>query len=226
MAYNFLFKFIVVGDCSVGKSCLLRRFESNEFSNIVPSTIGMEFVRKTINIDDNSIVIQVWDTAGQENMFSLTANYYKSTCAILLVYDVTRRETFFNLKKWMTQIDDNANQTAKRILIGNKTDLDFERIISKSEGEAFGKEHKLPYIETSAKTSKNVIELFNKIAHEVYFDMIKGNIKIDENGTYGIKQGSLTKNFNQISHINRETHIKKTIKLSFNTAVDKTKCCK
>lgn len=191
MSYNYLFKFIIVGDSGVGKSCILHRFETDDFSNMTPSTVGIEYVRKQLNIDNNTVMVQVWDTAGQESMFSLTSSYYKNSCAVLLVYDVTRRETFSHLKKWLGQINDNSNPSARRILIGNKCDLDFERLVSRKEGEAFAKENNLPYIETSAKTAKNVHEMFHQMAHEVYMDVKKGTIKVDDDGMFGVKRGNM-----------------------------------
>ena len=101
MSYHYLYKFIIVGDSGVGKSCILRRFETNEFSEVNPTTVGIEFVRKKVNISNKQIMIQIWDTAGQENMFSLTKNYYKGSCCVLLVYDVTKRTSFEHLKRWL-----------------------------------------------------------------------------------------------------------------------------
>ena len=225
MSYNYLFKFITVGDSGVGKSCLLRRFETEDFSNLTPSTVGIEYIRKNIDIDGNTIMLQVWDTAGQECMFSLTSSYYKNCCAIILVYDVTRRETFVHLKKWLEQINDNSNQTAKRILVGNKIDQDFERLISRKEAENFAKEHNFLYIETSAKTSKNVNELFYQLAHNVYFEMKKGGIEVNDDGMYGIKKGSLTANFNQAKISEKTFNIEGRNKLALKKEEIKSKCC-
>merc|ERR1719322_1707365 len=161
-------KFIIVGDISVGKSSLLRRFESDDFVFTSAPTMGIEFVRKKVKINDAEIMIQVWDTSGEERMFSLTSQYYKSACAVLLVFDVSRQETFSHLKTWIQRVDDNANAQCKRLLIGNKTDLEFQRQVSRQEAESFAKQYGISYVETSAKTARNVFEAFNQIALEIY----------------------------------------------------------
>ncbi len=184
-------KFIIVGNSGVGKSCVLKRFESDTFNDVNPATVGIEFVRKKVNIDGKSIMVQVWDTAGQESMFSLTAGYFKNSCGVILVYDVTNRASFDHLKRWLQQINDNANPSAKRLLIGNKVDLDFQRMVSRSEAEAFAKANGMPYIETSAKTAKNIYEMFNTLTLNVYNDIRENKLVIDDDGRFGVKRGEL-----------------------------------
>ena len=190
--FHYLMKFIIVGDVSVGKSCILKRFESDEFQFTSAPTMGIEFVRKPVQIDNNQIMIQIWDTSGEEKMFSMTASYFKNTCGVLLVFDVTRKETFEHLKLWLKKIGDNANPTCRKILIGNKVDLDFQRIVSKQEAETFAKQNGLTYIETSAKTSKNIFEAFNTLALHVSNDVKSGLIVADRDGRYGVKKGDLS----------------------------------
>ena len=189
--FHYLMKFIIVGDVSVGKSCILKRFESDEFQFTSSPTMGIEFVRKPLQIDNNQIMIQIWDTSGEEKMFSMTSSYFKNTCGVLLVFDVTRKETFDHLKIWMQKIGDHANPYCKKILIGNKVDLEFQRIISKSEAESFAKQYGLTYLETSAKTSKNVFEAFNMLALNVANEVKSGRIQVDRDGRYGVKKGDL-----------------------------------
>ena len=189
--YHYLMKFIIVGDVSVGKSCILKRFENDEFNFTNPPTMGIEFVRKQISIDNNKVMIQVWDTSGEEKMFSLTSQYYKNSCGVLLVFDVTRKETFDHLKIWLQKINDNAHPSCRKILIGNKVDLEFQRVISKSEAESLAKQNGMIYVETSAKTSKNVYEVFNNLALTVFNDIKAGKIEVDEDGRWGVKRGDL-----------------------------------
>ena len=191
MSYHYLMKFIIVGDSGVGKSCILKRFESDSFNDVNPATVGIEFVRKKVNIDEKSIMVQVWDTAGQESMFSLTAGYFKNSCGVILVFDVTNRASFEHLKRWLDQINNNANSSARRVLIGNKVDLDFQRMVSRADAEKFAKENNMPYIETSAKTAKNIYEMFNMLTLTVYTDIRENKIAIDEDGRYGVKRGEL-----------------------------------
>jgi len=189
--YHYMMRFIIVGDVSVGKSCILKRFESDDFQFTSAPTMGIEFIRKPMTIENNQLMIQVWDTSGEEKMFSMTSSYYKNTCGVILVFDVTRKETFDHLKTWVQKINDHAHQSSRRILIGNKVDLEFQRVISKNEAETFAKQNNLQYLETSAKTSKNVYEAFNLLALNVFNDAKAGKIMVTKDGTYGLKKGDL-----------------------------------
>ena len=191
MSYHFMFKFIIVGDSSVGKSCILKRFETNEFTEATPATVGVEYVSKRINIEDHQISLQIWDTAGQENLFSLVSSYFRNSCGILLVFDISRRSTFEHLTKWFTYVDDLANPNAKVIIIGNKSDLESKREVKSLEAEIFATQRKCAYIETSARNGKNVNELFFKMCQDVYADLKAGRCEATQDGAMGIKQGEL-----------------------------------
>ena len=186
-----MMKFIIVGDVSVGKTCILQRFETDTFSFTNPPTMGVEFVRKQINIDNQQIMVQIWDTSGEERMFALASQYYKSSCGVILVFDVTRKETFDHLKFWIQKINDNANQKCLKMLVGNKVDMEFQRVIRKDEAEAFAKANNMVYVETSAKTAKNVYESFNNLALNVFNQIKSGSLPVDEDGVYGVKRGRL-----------------------------------
>lgn len=189
MSHQYLFRFIIIGDSGVGKSCILRRFKTSDFSPHTLSTVGVEFIRKDVQINSEKIKIQVWDTAGQENMQSMTRSYFKSCCAVLITFDTTKRKSFENLNKWFENIDDNVNPNVKKILIGNKVDLEFEREVSRAEGEAFARSKGIGYVETSAREGVGVGEVFERLAHEVYFDVKKGVVKASEDGVFGVKYG-------------------------------------
>ena len=124
-------------------------------------TIGVEFGAKTIDINGKTIKIQIWDTAGQEAFQAITRTYYKGAIGALLVYDITRRETFTHVTKWLDDVRTNSSKNITVILIGNKKDLEDKRQVSYEEGEAFAKENGLMFLETSAKTAYNVVESFN-----------------------------------------------------------------
>ena len=124
-------------------------------------TIGVEFGAKTIQIDGKTIKIQIWDTAGQEAFQAITRTYYKGAIGALLVYDITRKDTFIHVTKWLDEVRSNSSKNITDILIGNKKDLEDKRQVSYEEGEAFAKENGLMFLETSAKTAYNVVESFN-----------------------------------------------------------------
>ena len=103
MTFNYVYKYIIIGDIGVGKSCLLLRFTNNEYKNTHNPTVGLEFISQVVNINDSLVKLQIWDTAGQEEFKSMTRAYYRSAAGILLVYDVTRRSTFENVKHWLME---------------------------------------------------------------------------------------------------------------------------
>lgn len=125
-AFHYLFKFIVIGDSAVGKSCLLLQFTDHRFKADHDLTIGVEFGARTISLNDKSIKLQIWDTAGQESFRSITRSYYRGAVAALLVFDVTKRESYEALDSWMRETRNNANGTITIVLVGNKVDLEEE----------------------------------------------------------------------------------------------------
>ena len=174
--YDYLFRYIIVGDMAVGKSCILLQFTDNKFRNQHELTIGVEFGAKTISINGKSVKIQIWDTAGQEAFQAITRTYYKGAIGALLVYDITRKETFIHVTKWLEEVRNNSSKTITVILIGNKKDLEDKRQVSYEEGEAFAKENGLMFLETSAKTAYNVVESFNLSAQCILNNIQKNGV--------------------------------------------------
>merc|ERR1712063_194503 len=175
LPYKYLFKYIIVGDTAVGKSCLLLQFTDKRFQPVHDLTIGVEFGSRTINIDDNQIKLQIWDTAGQEKFRSITRSYYRGAAGALLVYDITRRDTFQHLQSWLEDCRRYSNKDIVIMLIGNKSDLANKRAVSKEEGEAFAREHGLVFMETSAKTAAGVEEAFIDSARKIHETSEGGN---------------------------------------------------
>ncbi|PPS17963.1 hypothetical protein GOBAR_AA02592 [Gossypium barbadense] len=141
MSYDYLFKYIIIGDTGVGKSCLLLQFTDKRFQPVHDLTIGVEFGARMVTIDGRPIKLQIWDTAGQESFRSITRSYYRGAAGALLVYDITRRETFNHLASWLEDARQHANPNMTIMLIGNKSDLSHRRAVSKEEGEQFAKEN-------------------------------------------------------------------------------------
>ena len=182
----------------MGKSCILLQFTDNKFRYQHELTIGVEFGAKTIDINGKSIKIQIWDTAGQEAFQAITRTYYKGAIGALLVYDITRRETFTHVTKWLDDVRTNSSKNVTVILIGNKKDLEDKRQVSYEEGEAFAKENGLMFLETSAKTAYNVVESFNLSAQCILNNIertgidptISSNINLNK-GMEGVNQGGM-----------------------------------
>ena len=176
MSHDYLFKYIIIGDSGVGKSCLLLQFTDKRFEQTHDLTIGVEFGARTLHLKNKTIKLQIWDTAGQESFRSITRSYYRGASGALLVYDVTRRETFEHLASWLDDARDNSNISISILLIGNKTDLAEKREVSFEEGQAFAKEHGLLFLETSAKSSDHVEEAFLTTADCILGKIDKGEL--------------------------------------------------
>uniref|UniRef100_A0A7S4NVZ5 Ras-related protein Rab-2A n=1 Tax=Paramoeba aestuarina TaxID=180227 RepID=A0A7S4NVZ5_9EUKA len=179
--YECLFKYIIVGDTSTGKSCLLLQFTDRRFQPIHDLTIGVEFGSRTIEIDGNRVKLQIWDTAGQEKFRSITRSYYRGAAGALLLYDITRRETFDHLTTWLEDCRQYSNERIVITLIGNKCDLEHKREVSVEEGKAFAEKHGLNFLETSAKTAENVDEAFMSSARQIYEKTNDSPINWDDN---------------------------------------------
>jgi len=188
MSYSYLFKYIIIGDTGVGKSCLLLQFIDKRFRQKHEVTIGVEFGARMINVDGKNIKLQIWDTAGQESFRSITRSYYRAAAGAILVYDITRRETFNHLTRWLDEARQNGNPQMSFILVGNKCDMENERAVSYEEGERFARENDLIFLETSAKTAYNVEEAFLKTAQLIYEKIESGVIDVN-NESLGIKKG-------------------------------------
>uniref|UniRef100_K3WEK9 Uncharacterized protein n=1 Tax=Globisporangium ultimum (strain ATCC 200006 / CBS 805.95 / DAOM BR144) TaxID=431595 RepID=K3WEK9_GLOUD len=188
MSYAYLFKYIIIGDTGVGKSCLLLQFTDKRFQPVHDLTIGVEFGARMINIENKQIKLQIWDTAGQESFRSITRSYYRGAAGALLVYDITRRDTFNHLTRWLEEARQNSNSNMAIMLIGNKSDLEHRRAVSYKEGEQFAKENGLIFLETSAKTAANVEDAFVKTASKIYSNIQSGVCDVT-NEAHGIKVG-------------------------------------
>mmetsp|Transcript_13959 Transcript_13959/g.55309 ORF Transcript_13959/g.55309 Transcript_13959/m.55309 type:complete len:175 (-) Transcript_13959:45-569(-) len=140
-----------------------------------------------VSINDRQIKLQIWDTAGQESFRSITRSYYRGAAGALLVYDITRRETFEHLSSWLEDARQHANPNMTIMLIGNKSDVAHKRQVSREEGEEFAREHGLVFLETSAKTSDNVEEAFINTA-SVICEKIDDGLDVS-NESHGIKVG-------------------------------------
>merc|ERR1712063_191869 len=168
MSYAYLFKYIIIGDTGVGKSCLLLQFTDKRFQPVHDLTIGVEFGARMINIEGKQIKLQIWDTAGQEKFRSTTRSYYRGAAGALLVYDITRRETFEHLQSWLEDCRRYSNKDIVIMLIGNKCDLGNKRAVSREEGESFAAKNGLTFLETSAKTAENVEAAFIDSARKIH----------------------------------------------------------
>ena len=173
-SYDFIAKIVILGESAVGKTNLLTRYAQNQFDSDAKATIGMDFIAKEMYVEGQSIKAQFWDTAGQEKYRSIARSYYKLADGIVLVYDVTRKETFKKLKGWLEDLHDNMDKKFQAILIGNKTDLISEREVSVEEGREFAASHGMFFWEASAKTNEGdcVNKAFDALLEECVREMV------------------------------------------------------
>lgn len=160
--FNYLLKYIIIGDEAVGKSNILFRYTQNQFKSEYKVTVGVEFGARNIQINNIVYRAQIWDTAGQERFRSITRAYYKNSVCALVVYDITNRESFMNVQKWIDDLKAQAYQGIMLILVGNKRDKETEREVEFSEGEGFAKEVGIPFYETSALTGEGITNVFEE----------------------------------------------------------------
>ena len=162
--YDYIFKVLLLGNSDVGKSSLLLRFVDKLWTDSFVPTIGVDFKVKTIQIGEKTVKMQIWDTAGQERFRNVVASYFRGSNGILLIYDVTNKDSFKNLDNWLEVIENNASDNVLKILIGNKIDLVDEIEVKHEEGQQFANRFNMQFIETSAKLDTNVSEAFETLA--------------------------------------------------------------
>lgn len=158
------YKLVFLGDQSVGKTSIITRFMYDKFDTTYQATIGIDFLSKTMYLEDRTVRLQLWDTAGQERFRSLIPSYIRDSSVAVVVYDVTSRQSFLNIQRWVEEVRAERGSDVIIVLVGNKTDLVDKRQVSIEEGDAKSRELNVMFIETSAKAGFNIKALFRKIA--------------------------------------------------------------
>ncbi|XP_035643479.1 ras-related protein Rab-18-B-like [Oncorhynchus keta] len=161
-------KILIIGESGVGKSSLLLRFTDDTFDPDLAATIGVDFKVKTIAVDGNSAKLAIWDTAGQERFRTLTPSYYRGAQGVILVYDVTKRDTFTRLENWLNELETYCTRNdLVKMLVGNKIDKEENRIVDRNEGLKFARKHSMLFIEASAKTRDGVQCAFEELVEKI-----------------------------------------------------------
>ena len=177
--YDLLFKLILIGDSYVGKSNILLKYLKNQFNENSKTTIGVEFGTKNIIINNKRIKIQIWDKSGQERYRSITSAYYKGAKGALIIYDITRKNTFDNIDKWITDLKLNRDKNICIIILGNKSDLIDKREINKNDGIKKAEMYKIAFLETSALNGDNISKAFDELIEQIVIN--NKNIFQDDN---------------------------------------------
>lgn len=166
--YQYIFKIILIGNSGVGKSCIINRYMKQVFDENHKCTIGVDFLMKTIEIDNKTVKLQVWDTAGQEKYRSMSSSYYRGANVAFVVFDLTARASFDALPGWIETYYKNGPENQKNIiLIGNKKDLVEQREVTQEEAELFSQTNNMIYFETSAKEGENIEYVFHYAAKKL-----------------------------------------------------------
>ncbi|XP_046561316.1 ras-related protein Rab-3 isoform X2 [Haliotis rubra] len=161
--FDYMFKLLIIGNSSVGKTSFLFRYADDSFTSAFVSTVGIDFKVKTVFRQDKRVKLQIWDTAGQERYRTITTAYYRGAMGFILMYDVTNEESFNAVQDWCTQIKTHAWSNACVLLVGNKCDAEESRVVDSKEGEDLSKDLGLEFFETSAKENINVKAVFERL---------------------------------------------------------------
>ncbi len=185
MSYNYLFKLIIIGDASVGKTALIKRLLSEGYNGLYEPTIGVDFATTTITLE-NGVVVKshMWDTAGQESFAPIIKSYYKGTAGAILVFDVSNEESFERLDYWLKQLENNKDHANPLpiVLVGNKIDM-TNRTVSRITAQRYANKKGLMYVETSALQGININKFYRTLIVNIYNNM-------DTRGGVGIKKNS------------------------------------
>ncbi|XP_034708741.1 ras-related protein RABA3-like [Vitis riparia] len=176
---DYVFKVVVIGDSAVGKTQILSRFTKNEFCFDSKSTIGVEFQTRTVTIKSKVIKAQIWDTAGQERYRAVTSAYYRGALGAMLVYDITKRQTFDHVARWVEELRAHADTSIVIMLVGNKADLVDQRAVPSEDAVEFSEDQGLFFSETSALNGDNVETAFFRVLEEIYGVVSKKALECD-----------------------------------------------
>ncbi|KAL8459861.1 hypothetical protein ACS0TY_030920 [Phlomoides rotata] len=196
---DYVFKVVLIGDSAVGKSQLLSRFARNEFNLESKATIGVEFQTKTLLIDHKTVKAQIWDTAGQERYRAVTSAYYRGAVGAMLVYDMSKRQSFDHMARWLEELRGHADKNIVIMLIGNKSDLGTLRAVPTEDAQEFAERENLYFMETSALEATNVESAFMTILSEIYRIVSKKSLATNGGPDYS-KSSSLKGTAIMVNH--------------------------
>ncbi|KAA1471523.1 ras-domain-containing protein [Dentipellis sp. KUC8613] len=186
--YDFLMKFIIIGEAGTGKSCLLHHFTHNSFKEHSQHTIGVEFSSRTVKLGEKRIKLQLWDTAGQERFRSVTRSYYRGAAGVILVYDITNRDSFLKLPVWLADARALASSHLVAVLVGNKSDREDDREVEWAEASRWAAENDVHFLEASSLTGENVETPFLLAARSILLSIESGSLD-PENAGSGVSYG-------------------------------------
>ena len=173
---KIIVKLLLLGDSSVGKTSIIIKYISNKFMDTNIATLGVDYMDKTVDYNNLKVFLQIWDTSGEEKFRSITRNFYRNADGLLVVFDLTCKESFNHVKNWINEAKEHKNDI-KTILVGNKLDLEDEREVDKETALKFAEKNNLKYLETSAKNGKNINNSFKEMIALILNDKTEQEIK-------------------------------------------------
>ena len=205
MESNYLYKVVLIGDWSVGKTNILSRYTRGEFLLGSPATIGVQFSTKCLDIDGCNVRVQIWDTAGQDRYRTITSSYYRGAKGALLVYDITRPETFYRLDVWIKELKEYVKESCVIILIGNKCDLRHMAEVKQEDALNYAKLHNMAFYETSALDATNIDVVFDNLVKQIHSSQPKMEYGEEEHHTGLVAGGRLSLESSEGSHPKKKT---------------------
>ncbi|CAH8530705.1 unnamed protein product [Schistosoma turkestanicum] len=187
--FDYMFKLLIIGNSSVGKTSFLFRYADDSFTSAFVSTVGIDFKVKTIFRQDKRVKLQIWDTAGQERYRTITTAYYRGAMGFILMYDITNEESFNAVQDWVTQIKTYSWDNAQVVLVGNKCDLEMDRVVSVDRGRNLAHQLGLEFFEASAKENINVKNVFDRLV-DIICDKMADNAENNPAVTGGTSKGN------------------------------------
>ncbi|KYQ93403.1 Rab GTPase [Tieghemostelium lacteum] len=174
-----VFKLLLIGDSSVGKTSLLLKFADGTFTETSVNMTTVDYKCKDVTVEGKRYTLQIWDTAGQERFRTITSSFYRGAHGIIIVYDVTDQSSFNNVKLWMNEIQRYAVVGVSKVLVGNKTDQSDRSVVASAAASQYAMSIGVPFVEASAKSGQNVEQVFQTIANEIY----KSNLAVPRGDT-------------------------------------------
>ena len=196
--FDYTFKIVMIGDSGVGKSCILLRFADDKFNENFYATIGVDFRFKNVMVDDKSVKLQIWDTAGQERFKTITSAYYRGADGIIIVYDITDRNSFAHIKDWLDDVNKYTDDNPLKIIVGNKIDLIKDKQINNNDMKTMTAQTGIEIIECSAKDSIKINELMEIMTKKL----------IEKKNNEGNKNTTKSMILNDINNKNKEMNNK------------------
>lgn len=191
--FDYMFKILIIGNSSVGKTSFLFRYADDSFTSAFVSTVGIDFKVKTVIRREKRMKLQIWDTAGQERYRTITTAYYRGAMGFILMYDITNEESFNSVQDWVTQIKTYSWDNAQVILVGNKSDMEAERVVTYDRGKQLADQLGLEFFETSAKENINVKNVFERLV-DIICDKMSDGLDADQSMTNVNRGTRLTDN--------------------------------